>query len=555
MKLSLRARILLLVIGITAPSLAVVGVWLTRTVTASADRVLHDRLTGVAERSAADLVHRWAELRQPLLDFIESDDVQRALARGASLDLVAERIPSPFVALRLTGTDGRVVAGAGDSAATGTLPVYLPVYTREGVRLGTLAAWLHTNALVAATNAPAAPGAVISALNPATGRAVLALPFDVDDLDADRFSWGGEEWLVARRFVSEPRLELLVAAPRGAEAAALRAATRDGLLLLLALGLCGVVLAWLWSNRLTRSLRALCAAADSVARGELDIDVPADSTDEVGRVAVAFNGMATGLSRTLDRLADREALAAVGQLSAELAHDIRNPLTAIRLDLRYVEERLPHGSDMKEAQTAALAELDRLDATVNGALLLSRTRTLQFAPIPLKEPLAAACRSARPAFAAKDATLDCGLASDDIVVNGDAAALERLVQNLLFNAADAVERGGHAALRAHVDGEHAYIVVEDDGAGIEAAALPRIFEPQFTTKSGGSGFGLAIAQRIVRAHDGDITVESCADRGTRFRVRLPLHDAVTKRDQLSRSDAARADAATGEERASRVATT
>lgn len=545
--MSFRARVLLLVLAIVLPALGLVGVWLTRSVTASADRALLERLSRTAERSAADVAHRWAGVRGPLLSLIDDSAVQRALSSGDVPDDAArarldgfydDRAPA-ILGLRLTSARDAVLWERGDSARPGSLPIRIPAYRpADGARLGTLAVWLESAALFTGGSGLSARGALVSALDPATGGAVLALPFDADALQGGRFTWGGEEWLLVRRPLAEPRLDLLAAAPRGAEAAALRTATREGLLLLLLLGSAALAVAWAWSSRLTRSLRDLAGAADAVADGDLDVSVHGSGGGEVARVAAAFNRMAGRLKETLSRLADREALAAVGQMSAELAHDIRNPLTAMRLELGFVQERLTADSPLHEAQTAALAELDRLDATVNSTLLLSRTGTLRFEPLPLATVLEAAARTARAAFDSAGATLEVSAPPTTVHVAGDAAALERLFQNLLFNAADALVAGGRATVSVRPLGETVDVFVDDDGHGIPPEALPRVFEPRFTTKRGGSGLGLAIAERIARAHGGTVAVQARDGGGTRFQVSLPLSAAVTDGPDPSQNVAA-----------------
>ena len=541
--MSLRVRVLLLVLAITLPSLAVMGVWLTRSVDASADRMLRGRLIEMAEGTAAEAVHRWAGLRGELLPMVEDTGVQRALAAGqpsagARLDAHANGVAPAVLGLRLATLDGRALWRRGETDRPGTLPVRLPVYGRsDGARLGTLTVWIESGRLFPGPRGPATGGAMISALDPATGAAVLGLPFDLDALDRDRFSWGGEEWLLVRRPIAEPRLDLLVAAPRTPELAAVGAATREGLLLLLVLAAAALMLGWVWSGRLTGSLRRLAHAADQIAAGNLEARVAGAGPDEVGRVAAAFDRMARGLSETLRRLTEREALAAVGQFSAELAHEIRNPLTAVRLDLRYVEERLPAESPLREAQLAALAEVERLDATVSGALLLSRTGALRFEPLDLRGPLEEARGGARAAFEATGARLDVGLPERAVPVSGDADALRRLFLNLLLNAADAAGAAGRTAMRGSVGADSVVVRIEDDGPGITPQVLPHIFQPQFTTKAGGSGFGLAIAERIARAHGGVIEVESVAGAGAAFTVRLPLHADVTGPPEVLRNDA------------------
>src|SRR5207249_1088607 len=122
-------------------------------------------------------------------------------------------------------------------------------------------------------------------------------------------------------------------------------------------------------------------------------------------LARAFNAMTESLRRTLDRLSQREALAAVGEFAAYLAHEVRNPLTAMRLDLERARERLADTAAADVLLGRALDQIDRLDSAVSGSLRIARSGRLALAPLDLREPLAAAIHAAQPAFTARGAEL------------------------------------------------------------------------------------------------------------------------------------------------------
>jgi len=275
-------------------------------------------------------------------------------------------------------------------------------------------------------------------------------------------------------------------------------------------------------RHLTRSLERLANAADAVSSGDLDVHLAQERDDEVGRVVRAFNTMTEGLSRTLKQLADREALAAVGEFAAGLAHEVRNPLTAIRIDLQRVEEGLPPDSPLRAPHRRALEELERLDTTVGAVLDVVRTKSVDVATVDVQAALDAAVRASAPAFEERNAVLHAPARVDPICVKGDLGALEQLFLNLLLNAAQALDAGVSARVVIAVDDGWVTVTIHDDGRGMSPDQLERVFEPLFTTRPGGTGLGLTISRRITAAHGGSIRIESDPDLGSTVEVRLPL---------------------------------
>jgi signal transduction histidine kinase len=225
----------------------------------------------------------------------------------------------------------------------------------------------------------------------------------------------------------------------------------------------------------------------------------------------------------LRELASRESLAAVGEFAASLAHEIRNPLTAIRVDLQSLEEKLPEESSLREPLESALTEIERLNQTVRDTLEVARRGRTGSDLVDLSGPLNAAAHAARPAFEARGAILTVQSSPEaPLTVRGDAGALEQLFLNVIQNAAQALASGGEALVRVDRDRDSAVVAIRDDGAGIPPEDLERVFAPLFTTKEGGTGLGLTIARRIAQAAGGEIHVESTRGTGTSVEIRLPL---------------------------------
>jgi two-component system sensor histidine kinase HydH len=275
------------------------------------------------------------------------------------------------------------------------------------------------------------------------------------------------------------------------------------------------------TTRMTRSLRHLLEAARAVSSGDLSQSVPEAGTDEVSTVARAFNTMTESLDRTLRRLAGRESLAAVGEFAAGLAHEVRNPLTAIQVDLQYVENELPPDSSLREPQSKALAEIRRLNATVGDALRVARSGQVRVRAMDLREPFSAAVGAALPRFRERGAILEVDLGEDPLSLDGDPDALEQLFLNLLLNAAEALDRGGAASILIDPQESEISVRIRDNGSGMAPEVRARVFEPLFSTRAEGTGLGLPIARRIAVAHGGEIRIESAPGSGTTVEVRLP----------------------------------
>jgi two-component system sensor histidine kinase AtoS len=283
----------------------------------------------------------------------------------------------------------------------------------------------------------------------------------------------------------------------------------------------GSMLALVLTRRITRPLERLAEASGALARGELDRRFVEEGPDEIERLGRAFNVMAVSLSRTLRRLSQREAVAAIGEFASSLAHEVRNPLTSIRLDLERARERLADRNRAEELLTRALHQIDRLDETVGGSLRIARSGSLTMSQVHLQEPVQAAMRAAAPMFDARGARLVAGdWPGEAIVVRGNAGALEQLFLNLLLNAADALDGAGIARLEVEPSADGVCVTVRDNGRGIPPAALDRVWEPFYTTKADGTGLGLPIARRIAHAHGGELTIESTPGAGTTVRVHL-----------------------------------
>ena len=228
------------------------------------------------------------------------------------------------------------------------------------------------------------------------------------------------------------------------------------------------------------------------------------------------------LSQMQSTLTYSRKLAALGRLSAGIAHEVKNPLNAMMIHLALLREQLTEPGTIQHVAVIE-AEMRRLDEVVQGFLKFTRPEDLKLRPVSL----AALLDEALPVIHAEaqargvDVRVECP--ADLPPMSADPGMLQQALLNLALNACQAMPNGGRLRIAgSSIRGGLIEIVVEDTGAGIEPAQLDRIFDLYFTTKEHGSGIGLSMVYRTVQLHNGEIEVQSVPGRGTTFRVRLPV---------------------------------
>ena len=218
--------------------------------------------------------------------------------------------------------------------------------------------------------------------------------------------------------------------------------------------------------------------------------------------------------------------ALLGQLAAGVSHEIRNPLSAVFLHVDLLSEELQQPTPdsptvVAEALTEIKTNLARVEDLVQDYLTLVRMGTLQLTREDLSEAVQAWATEFQALSAPRGVVLQCvGLAALGAVAM-HAATLRRAVLNLVQNALEAMPQGGTLTLTGRRTPTHVQLEVRDTGSGIARAQYPKIFEPLYTTKPGGTGLGLYIVQEIVTAHGGQVTVASVEGQGSTFTLTLP----------------------------------
>jgi signal transduction histidine kinase len=231
------------------------------------------------------------------------------------------------------------------------------------------------------------------------------------------------------------------------------------------------------------------------------------------------------LSRAQQELVKRERLAALGELSAVVAHEVRNPLGVIFNSLASLRRLGPGDEDARMLLSIVGEEAERLNRMVSDLLDFARPHDPQLRPEPLGEILIGAVEAARRAMPSGQVTFGVEVAPELPPIWVDAEMIRQAMVNLLTNAAQAMPRGGTVTVRANPElrglARYARVEVQDEGPGIAPELAERVFQPFFTTKAAGTGLGLAVVKRIADAHRAEVAVRSTPGRGSTFILWLP----------------------------------
>lgn len=290
--------------------------------------------------------------------------------------------------------------------------------------------------------------------------------------------------------------------------------------------------AWFMGRAVLQPLAAMSQAARQIAAGELDFVLPDSRVTEVAEVAAAFTAMGRALGSSLDRQADLEQQRRM--FISAIAHDLRTPLFALRGHLELFSKGLAQTPEKAARYLEICREkADALERLIADLFAYARSEYLREVPrrdrIDLGALLQRAVDGFRPLAASKGVTFLCAGSPDPCHVDGDAQLLMRAVENLLDNALrhGPPESVIHVAWQKSPNGVR--FSVSDQGRGIAPDDLPHLFSPLFRGESsrnrttGGAGLGLAIAQRILQAHGGDLSAANGASSGAVFSAVIPTN--------------------------------
>jgi len=236
--------------------------------------------------------------------------------------------------------------------------------------------------------------------------------------------------------------------------------------------------------------------------------------------------------RQNERMFRAEQLATMGQFAAGIAHELRNPLTAIRSTIQYLASEFDQGTDQRKLAHDILDEVDRLNNIVGNLLSLAQPTESNREYINIRQEIERCMNFIEAKAKSQNVKLKIDLMEDLPQFTFDPAELRQLLLNIMMNGLQAMPEGGTLTIKACCPaevpqdsipgGERMLIHIEDEGAGIPSNLRQKVFEPFFTTKVGGTGLGLAICYSIVKRYNGEIWIDEAKGGGAQVNISLPI---------------------------------
>jgi len=298
--------------------------------------------------------------------------------------------------------------------------------------------------------------------------------------------------------------------------------------------LIGVILSGVVATRITQPVKELASAAAEIGSGNWDVRVQRTSSDEIGRLAQAFNQMTEELSAQQERLVQSERVAAWRELARRLAHELKNPLFPLQITVENLLRAREAGPEQfeevfRESTTTLLAEIANLKTIIGRFSDFSKMPAPQFQAVDLDNIALEVVKLFQGQLMREPSPIHTDLQLGRITpVKADPVLLRRVIENLVLNAVDAMPKGGKLTFRTYTADRHALFELSDTGQGLTPEECERLFTPYYTTKQHGTGLGLAIVQSVISDHQGRISVSSKKDEGTTFRIELPLWETETE---------------------------
>lgn len=281
------------------------------------------------------------------------------------------------------------------------------------------------------------------------------------------------------------------------------------------------------TRELTEPLAEIRRGLGRLSRGDLDATIPVAGDDEIGQLAGAYNEMIRRLREARRELTVAEREAAWKEMAQQVAHEIKNPLTPMKLSVQHLERQISGGGietgelkpRIRKIAKNLIEQIETLNSIASDFSRFSQPVDGDFEEVNLN----AVMKSVYELYSGDEqVSMDLELSGFPLIVSGADDELRRVVVNLVKNAFEAMPGEGTVRLRSYQKKGSAFLEVEDSGKGIPDSHRNRIFVPNFSTKSSGTGLGLAISKKVIEAHGGSISFASIEGQGTTFVIKLPL---------------------------------
>ncbi len=289
----------------------------------------------------------------------------------------------------------------------------------------------------------------------------------------------------------------------------------------------GIVVSFVFSLFITGPLNKFVEFTKVLGRGEYGKRVEVSSEDEIGYLARNFNTLSVQLKSSREKmeeaytythLVQAEKLSSIGQISAGLAHELKNPLTTLKMLFQAFKEQ----PDMTVEDAEVISrEVDKMDGIITNFMGFVKHKGLKFAETDLNELIDRVLSLATYDIENVSIIVKKDMLENLPPVRADRALLEHVFLNLVINAVDSMPDGGEIRISGKSDDKFVEVMIWDKGSGIDSDLHVKVFDPFFTTKTEGTGLGLSIAYNIVNSHGGKLFFNSKEGKGTVFTVRLP----------------------------------
>lgn len=283
------------------------------------------------------------------------------------------------------------------------------------------------------------------------------------------------------------------------------------------------VIAYIIARTITAPVEALAGVTEKIAMGDLSKRAEVNGNDEIGRLGASFNHMLDQVKAFEDQLIESEKLATADQMAAGLAHEIRNPLTSIKMFGQVLQKRLKDRPEDEKTFLLMVKEIDRLDRIIQEIIDRANPGKLILDNHDPNKVLSEVIDIAEQSLKAQHIKVQKNLSPHLPGILMDAEKIKSVLWNLVLNAKEAMPKGGELIFTTRIDDNAAVeVTMEDSGFGIAAEIERRLFQPFFTTKPEGMGLGLSISRKIIKTHGGTLTLKSLDKGGTKASILFPV---------------------------------